>query len=160
MQKLISLNEAGRRIGQEHPRAKLLDREVDQVLDLLESGLSYAAVAEKMEVSKSCVAHIATGRRRSQVVARTVRVNVAAAAPLAPEKVTRTPALTASCVQPLHSLAQRVFPKSEMFRLGRGWMCAACHAGKASGVPKKAKRPRVLTESELRYKHAKFQFFD
>lgn len=76
MQKLISLNEAGRRIGQEHPRAKLLDREVDQVLDLLESGLSYAAVAQKMEVSKSCVAHIATGRRRSQVVVRTVRVSV------------------------------------------------------------------------------------
>lgn len=76
MQKLVSLNESGRRIGQEHPRAKLLDREVDQVLDLLDSGLSYAAVAEKMEVSKSCVAHIATGRRRSQVVARTVRVSV------------------------------------------------------------------------------------
>lgn len=76
MQKLVSLNENGRRIGESHPRAKLLDREVDQVLALLEAGLSYAAVAIKFDVSKSCVAHIATGRRRSQVAERSVRVSV------------------------------------------------------------------------------------
>lgn len=76
MQKTISLNENGKRVGESHPRAKLLDREVDLVLDLLDSGLSYAAVALKMDVSKSCVAHIASGRRRSQVVVRTVRVSV------------------------------------------------------------------------------------
>ena len=77
MQKLISLNDQGRRVGQEHPRAKLLDVEVDQVLELLEAGLSYAAVAGKFDVSKSCVAHIAMGRRRCQVVVRVVRVSVA-----------------------------------------------------------------------------------
>lgn len=76
MQKHIALNENGRRIGEHHPRAKLLDREVDLVLDLLASGLSYAQVAEKFEVSKSCVAHIATGRRRGQPVGRLVRVSV------------------------------------------------------------------------------------
>jgi DNA-binding NarL/FixJ family response regulator len=76
MQKLVTLNENGRRIGQSHPRAKLLDSEVDLVLDLLESGLSYAKIAEKFEVSKSCIAHIATGRRRGQWVQRTVRVSV------------------------------------------------------------------------------------
>lgn len=76
MQKLVALNETGRRIGQHHPRAKLLDSEVDQVLALLEGGLSYGEVALKFDVSKSCVAHIATGRRRSQSVARTVRVSV------------------------------------------------------------------------------------
>ncbi len=76
MQKLVSLNDEGRRIGENHPRAKLLDREVDQVLALLEAGLSYAAVALKFDVSKSCVAHIATGRRRGQVAERTVRVSV------------------------------------------------------------------------------------
>lgn len=77
MQKTIALNENGKRIGQEHPRAKLLDSEVDQVLLLVESGMSYAQVAAKFEVSKSCVAHIASGRRRGQAVARTVRVSVA-----------------------------------------------------------------------------------
>jgi DNA-binding NarL/FixJ family response regulator len=76
MQRLVTLNENGRRIGQSHPRAKLLDSEVDQVLELLDSGLSYAQVAEKFDVSKSCIAHIATGRRRGQCVQRTVRVSV------------------------------------------------------------------------------------
>lgn len=76
MQKLVALNENGRRIGESHPRAKLLDHEVDQVLALLEAGLSYAEVALKFDVSKSCVAHIATGRRRGQAVERTVRVSV------------------------------------------------------------------------------------
>lgn len=76
MQKTIALNENGRRVGESHPRAKLLDHEVDQVLDLLEAGLSYAEVALKFDVSKSCIAHIATGRRRGQSVTRLVRVSV------------------------------------------------------------------------------------
>lgn len=76
MTRTIALNEDGRRIGESHPRAKLLDHEVDQVLALLEAGLSYAQVAEKFDVSKSCIAHIATGRRRGQAVGRVVRVSV------------------------------------------------------------------------------------
>jgi hypothetical protein len=76
MQKTVALNEAGRRVGESHPRAKLLDREVQQVLDLLDAGLSYAEVARKFDVSKSCIAHIATGRRRGQVVVRLARVSV------------------------------------------------------------------------------------
>jgi hypothetical protein len=78
MQKTIALNENGRRVGESHPRAKLLDHEVGLALDLLEDGLSYAEVARKLDVSKSCIAHIATGRRRSQLVARRVRVVAAA----------------------------------------------------------------------------------
>lgn len=77
MQKTVALNENGKRIGQNHPRAKLLDSEVDLVLALVESGLSYAKIAEKFSVSKSCVAHIASGRRRGQVIARVVSVSVA-----------------------------------------------------------------------------------
>lgn len=76
MQKLVALNDKNRRVGENHPRAKLLDSEVDLVFDLLESGLSLAEVARKMDVSKSCIAHIASGRRRSQPVARVVRVSV------------------------------------------------------------------------------------
>lgn len=66
MKKLLKTNAAGRRIGDSHPRANLMDDEVDLVLELVESGMSYAQVASKMDVSKSCVAHIAKGRRRSQ----------------------------------------------------------------------------------------------
>jgi DNA-binding NarL/FixJ family response regulator len=76
MQKLVALNENSRRVGESHPRAKLLDSEVDLVLELLESGLSLAKVAAKMDVSKSCIAHIASGRRRGQAIARLVRVSV------------------------------------------------------------------------------------
>jgi hypothetical protein len=76
MHKTIALNENGRRVGESHPRAKLLDHEVDQVLDLLDAGLSYAEVALKFDVSKSCIAHIATGRRRGQAIDRVVRVSV------------------------------------------------------------------------------------
>jgi DNA-binding NarL/FixJ family response regulator len=53
-----------RLFGQRHPRAKLTDREVRLVLCLVEAGMSYRVVAEKMEVSKSCIAGIAQGRRR------------------------------------------------------------------------------------------------
>ncbi len=76
MNKVIALNENGRRIGESHPRAKLLDSEVELVLELLEAGFSYAEVALKFDVSKSCIAHIATGRRRSHTVDRLVRVSV------------------------------------------------------------------------------------
>ena len=75
MQKTIALNERGRRIG-ESPRAKLLDYGVEQVLELLGAGLSYAEVANKFDVSKSCIAHIAAARRRCQAVARKLRVSV------------------------------------------------------------------------------------
>jgi hypothetical protein len=76
MQKTIALNENGRRVGESHPRAKLLDCEVHLALELLDAGLSYAEVAAKFDVSKSCIAHIATGRRRAQLVDRLVRVSV------------------------------------------------------------------------------------
>lgn len=76
MKKLVALNAKGNRIGQNHPRAKLLDSEVDQVLELVESGFSYSQVAEKMQMSKSGVAHIASGRRRCQTPERFVEVSV------------------------------------------------------------------------------------
>lgn len=76
MQKTVTLNELGRRIGESHPRAKLTDAEVDLVLDLLADGMSLAQVAGKMDVSKSCIAHIASGRRRGQMIARVVSVVV------------------------------------------------------------------------------------
>ncbi|MFM2208846.1 MAG: hypothetical protein RIQ96_489 [Pseudomonadota bacterium] len=76
MLKTIAFNELGRRIGESHPRAKLLDYEVDQVIALLDAGLSYAAVAARFNVSKSCIAHIAAGRRRCQAVVRRIRASV------------------------------------------------------------------------------------
>lgn len=74
--KTVTLNEQGRRVGQSHPRAKLLDSEVELALALLDEGLSLAAVAEKFGVSKGCLWKIKEGHRRCQTVTRVVRVSV------------------------------------------------------------------------------------
>lgn len=66
MKRRVALNENGLRIGQTHPLAILSDAEVDLVFELIEAGFSYSQVAEKMGVSKSCIGHIASGRRRCQ----------------------------------------------------------------------------------------------
>ena len=77
MLKLVAINQNGRIINEQHPRAKLTDAEVDLVNELLEAGFSYAQVARKFDVSKSGIAHIASGRRRCQTPARIVSVYVA-----------------------------------------------------------------------------------
>lgn len=41
MQKLVQLNEQGRVIGQNHPRAKLLDAEIELAMALRAQGLSW-----------------------------------------------------------------------------------------------------------------------
>lgn len=57
-------NAQGRRIGEHNPSAKLRDHEVDLVLALHDEGLSLGKIAEKFEVTKSCIGHIVSGRRR------------------------------------------------------------------------------------------------
>ena len=68
----VQVNERGQRIGQGHRRAVLTDAEVEQLLE--DRGpedaprRSYAQLAKKYRVSKSCVRDICTGRRRGQHV--------------------------------------------------------------------------------------------
>lgn len=91
---LVKINEQGRRVGESHPRAALLDHEVDLLMELLDErekligemlfagaaqvevdaaltakGLSYRCLAIKFEVHKQTVAKIAKGYRRCQTVA-------------------------------------------------------------------------------------------
>lgn len=54
----------------------LSDADVGLVLDLLDAGMPYAQIAAKFQVSKSCVAHISSGRRRCQTVDRYVPPSV------------------------------------------------------------------------------------
>ena len=70
--KLVFVNDKGKRIGQDHQRAKLTDRDVDQIFELHAMGLGYARIASKFDdiaggISKSAVAHIIQGRKRGQV---------------------------------------------------------------------------------------------
>lgn len=64
--RIVAVNEKGNRIGEDHQRAKLTDREVELIRQLLADGLGYRQVAKKFEVSRELVRDIAKGRRRSQ----------------------------------------------------------------------------------------------
>ena len=50
MQKTVAVNEAGLRIGEDHPNAKLTDTEVEHIRSLHEERMSYDVLAEKFEV--------------------------------------------------------------------------------------------------------------
>lgn len=75
MRKVIPLNEAGRRIGEGHPRAKLTGAHVAVILALRQLGLTYAAIAEKLDdipggVSWLTVRDVCTQRNWNHTVAR------------------------------------------------------------------------------------------
>ena len=70
--RMVAVNERGSVVGQDHPRAKLTDHDVDLVFELREDGMSIGRIAKAMEVSKGCIAHILAGRTRTHVVARWV----------------------------------------------------------------------------------------
>jgi hypothetical protein len=54
----------GHRRGEKHPRAKLTDHEVDLLIELRESGMSFSLISEKMEVSRQHAWKIWHGLRR------------------------------------------------------------------------------------------------
>jgi hypothetical protein len=79
--KLVFVNERGKRIGQDHHRAKLTDADIDQIFYLREAGLSYLEIARKFDdvvggISRSTIRDILKGRRRGQLPAATKRVLV------------------------------------------------------------------------------------
>ncbi|HEX7386257.1 MAG TPA: hypothetical protein VF285_03140 [Castellaniella sp.] len=66
--RLVGVNESGYRVGEDHHGARLTNHEVDMLRVLHEDeGMSYTVLAEKFDVSKSCVADICRYRRRGQV---------------------------------------------------------------------------------------------
>lgn len=66
MRKTVAVNERGLRIGEDHQNARYTNREVEMVLALRDEGMSYGEIARKMEMPKSTVRDICTGRRRYQ----------------------------------------------------------------------------------------------
>jgi hypothetical protein len=64
-----------KRHGEAHPKARLSDAEVSLVLALADAGLSYATIAAKFEVAKSCIAGIVQGRTRVYLTPRARRGN-------------------------------------------------------------------------------------
>lgn len=64
--RLVAINEAGDLIGESHPRAKLSDAAVLQLLDLRAQGWSLGQLARLFSMSKNGVASICSGRNRTQ----------------------------------------------------------------------------------------------
>lgn len=70
---LVGVNAKGRAVGQDHPRATLSDADVDLVFELRAEGLAHAAIAERLECSKTQVWRILNGQQRAQRPERFVR---------------------------------------------------------------------------------------
>jgi len=79
--KMVFVNDRGKRIGQDHHRAKLTDSDIDLIFELRDAGLSYLEIAGKFDdieggISRSTIRDIIKGRRRAQLPAATRRVLV------------------------------------------------------------------------------------
>lgn len=61
-------NDEGRRIGQDHPRARYTDGEVAMVWALRDAGWGYRRIALKLDMPRSTVRAIVNGRMRCQSV--------------------------------------------------------------------------------------------
>lgn len=71
--RLVAVNDRGRVIGQDHPRAILSDHEIELLLALRGEGRSFGWLAAKFEIGKSTAADICNGRIRGQVAVGTKR---------------------------------------------------------------------------------------
>ncbi len=65
-----AVNEGNLRIGEDHPRARYTNTEIDLVLKLRGQGDSYGEIARKMDMPKATVQAICNGRSRCQVPAQ------------------------------------------------------------------------------------------
>lgn len=64
----VAVNEAGYRIGEDHPNAKLTNHEVELILQMREQCMSYMQIALKFDISKSQVRNICKGLKRCHTV--------------------------------------------------------------------------------------------
>lgn len=55
----------GERIGQDHPKAKYTDREVELVAELRRSGMGFKSIAAAMDMPRRTVRDICSGRIRA-----------------------------------------------------------------------------------------------
>jgi hypothetical protein len=67
----VAVDEAGLRVGETHPNAKLTDKEVEQIRDLHEiAGWNYSELAEAYSAPKVTIQKICTYQRRASTIAR------------------------------------------------------------------------------------------
>jgi DNA invertase Pin-like site-specific DNA recombinase len=66
MGKLVGVNEKGLRVGEDHPRAKITNRDVELIRRLHEEGMPYRELAQKFEISRMQAWRICSYRERAQ----------------------------------------------------------------------------------------------
>ena len=75
--KIVAVDEHNNRIGEDHPRAKLTDHDVELIRQLREEfGLAHSEIAVKFEIAKSTVVAICQYQRRATTPAGYRRVTI------------------------------------------------------------------------------------
>lgn len=67
MKRTVAVNERGRRIGEDHQRAKLTNHDVELMRELRAAGWSLRKIAAKFDVTYGTVWYITTCQRRAQL---------------------------------------------------------------------------------------------
>lgn len=70
----VQINDAGLRIGEDHPKAVLTDRDVMLFFQMRAEGMGYRRLAAIFEISKSHARNICKGRARCQTATRSKEV--------------------------------------------------------------------------------------
>jgi len=63
----VAVGDSGKRVGEDHGRARLTNHEVDLIRQLHDGGMGYQRIADKFGVSKSQVRYIVKLKRRAIV---------------------------------------------------------------------------------------------
>lgn len=141
--RMLAVNELGSRVGEDHHRAKLTNREVDRLLELHEEqGYGYKRLASMFAVSVRTVRDICGYRRRAQHATSFVR----AAAPTIDDKREVDP----TAMGPTFGMCDvcfDYFPYRYMqVRCGHR-LCEECHADTLKYVktPKNRNNPQQTT---------------
>lgn len=72
----VTVNEQGLWIGEDHPRAKFTNAEVELMRKLRESGMTHKEIAEKFGASPHTVGRICRYERRTGVAAGERKVHI------------------------------------------------------------------------------------
>lgn len=76
--RIVAVNERGDRVGEDHPRAKLTNHEVELIRELYEfGGITMRQIAEKFEVAPATICGIVNYRQRATIPAGWRRVGPA-----------------------------------------------------------------------------------
>lgn len=68
--RIVRVNEAGLRIGEDHPKAVMTDSDVVLFHEMRAEGLGYRRLAAMFDISKSHARYICKGRSRCQTPTR------------------------------------------------------------------------------------------